>query len=145
VAYAAAITASTRVLADGRRVLTVLVVETDAEATSEYVLRASSSGTSTVSGTLDLPRSGYITHVQCKLVSGAGATVQPRWGQASGWTDDTADAIDGLDTAAAYHAEGVALPYTLHPTSAPAIYGRSTVSAGSNNVVHTRITIVEAG
>jgi hypothetical protein len=136
-AYAATITGSTRLLSDGRRLVTLLVEESEVAAGSEYAITNGSG--------IDLPRSGYIAHVQAELVSGTAATIQPRWGQASGWSDDTASAIDGLDTAADYHAEGVALPFTLAPTGVPTIYGRSTPNAGSDNVVKTRITILEQG
>lgn len=136
-AYAAVVTGSTKLLADGRRLVTLLIEETEAAAASEYTITNGSG--------IDLPRSGKICHVQAYKVSGSAATIQPRWGQASGWSDDTSDAIDGLDTAAAYHSEGVELPYTLAPTGTPTIYGRSTVNAGADNVVRTRITILEQG
>lgn len=122
------VTSSVKIVG-GRRVVTLLVTETSVSGSAEW----NTSGHA-------IPDSGEIRHYQAK---GSTGTIAPRIGKATGWTDNTIDAVVGSPTAGIYHNEGVAAPYSFKPGQARILYGKSVPSTSMN--VETIITIVEQG
>lgn len=132
-AYAFTVTSTIRRQKDRRAILIIKIAETGASNTDTW-------NTSSILSAL--PRSGKITY-QAQLVSGAGATIQPRFGKVTGWSDDTIDDIDGSGLAAAYVSEGTGLNYRFSPGQTATLFGQSKVSSGSDNVITTLLTIEE--
>lgn len=89
-----------------------------------------------------MPRCGLLTY-QSKLVSGSGTLLQNRFGKKAGWQDDTLDDMDGSANQAGYLKEDVPLRFAYEPGQAGVLHGGSQVNTGSNNVIHTLVTIQE--
>lgn len=148
-AYSAAVTIQESDIG-GRRRVSVRVVETDAAAASEWSLTASATNTITVNGralavgkSYSLPPSGDIRDIMAKWVSGAGgATIAPRFGKITGWTDSTLDEILIISPTAAFHHITGPYPYNFHSTT-PTMFGNSVCSGGTVNVVQTQFVIDE--
>jgi hypothetical protein len=129
------VTSRTRIVA-GKRVVEISVTEDAAAAGSEW---------STADLSDPIPESGIIMRLQAEKTTGTAATIRPRLGKKTGWTTGTIDDIGQIAVAAAYVNEAIGVPYGFKAGAKPILYGRSTPNAGSNNVVETQITIVEAG
>jgi hypothetical protein len=135
---------------EGFAVYTIKVVETDAAAGSEWNTvhtagtNTVTNGTSGITGSLNIPKRGTVLCVQATLISGSGATIDPVAGKAAGFTTSGQNLIFANGTAAANVYEISPARYTYDPgVTSSRLYGRSTVSAGADNVIHTLIVIVE--
>ena len=133
-AYTATITSVTRVIS-GRRHIRLVISETEAAAASEWSWGDSSGE--------DLPAIGTITLYQSTLTAGTATTIAPRLGKATGWSDDSQDAVTGPPTAAAYHQDQTIVRFSHDGTARPALYGQSVPDAGADNTISTIIDIVE--
>ena len=127
--YAATVTLTEISGPRGQRMWLVDVAETGAAAASEWSV-------------VGVPVVGTITHYEVTLGAGAGTTVQPVLGMAATWTTATQDVIAEQAAAAAHILDNTAVPYALAKGTST-IYGRSTVDAGSDNVVTTRFVIIQ--
>ena len=130
-AYAASITYGAPVSLNGRRVVVVRVVETEAAAGSEYAISGAK-----------IPRIGTITTLHATLVSGTGTTIQPKLGRKPGFTVDTSEHIDSQAAAAANIRETTPLKYNLAPQDDLVV--RSTPNnAAADHTITTEYVITE--
>ena len=113
----------------GRQSITIQISETDAAAGSEFLLDG-------------LPKQGRIVSYRTTLLSGTGATINPKIGISAAFVVDTQGHVGSNTTTAAHINDQVALGYA---SSAGKIYIRSSVNAGTNNAIDTEIVIVEGG
>lgn len=74
----------------GRRYYLITITETEAAATSEHEISMA-----------DAPQLLTVVSVKSTLTAGTGTTIDPRLGRATGWADNTQDAIFSNGTAAA--------------------------------------------
>ena len=128
-AYAGTVTVK-RFTISGRRHYLVTIAETEAAATSE----------ATIPGT-DIPILGTIVAVKATKTAGSAATIDPRCGRATGWTDSTQDAVYANGAAAA-HIDAAPGSFYARP-SGQSLFWRSTVNAAADNSISTEILIVE--
>lgn len=88
--------------------------------------------------------SGVLRSLKATLVSGAGATIQPRLGRAAAWADFTMGELVRTSAAAAFHHESTEdMLAFCEPDGSPMLHGNSQVNAGTNNVVETELVIDE--
>lgn len=126
-AYGKTITRKDKTIS-GVRYAIYTVVETDAAAASEFKIDAFPFFVATLV-------KYKVTHV-----SGTGATVNPTLGKSTGWTADTQDDIGTNTTTAAHIDDETHLSFDL-PVSE--IFVKSTVNAGTDNVIHTTMIFAE--
>ncbi len=126
-AYAAAVTESSRGADGGRLHWAMSIAETEAAAGSEWSIGG-------------LPNRVTIFSYKATLTAGTGTTINPILGNAGSFTASTQGHIATNDTTAAHINDQTALRCYL-PTGA--LYGRSTVDADTDNTIATEILIVE--
>lgn len=121
---AAVVTGPTVYLVNGRQFYRWTVVQTNAEATSEYEL----------TGFPEAPME--LLYTLAVLQSGAGATVQPAFARDSGVTDSNdIDFCAQVATAAITVRDQT--PAVFPVVSGGSVYVRSNVNAGSNNTIRS--------
>lgn len=112
----------------GRRYLIVDVSETAADGSQEYEIT-------------DFPfEIATLIKVQATKTSGAAATINPRFGLTSGWTDDTQNHIGTNGTTAAHINDETHVSFRKSESS---IYGNSNANTGSDNAITTLLIFVE--
>jgi hypothetical protein len=109
-----------------RPVWVVEIVETAAAAASEVPVPG-------------LPQVGVIRSYEATLVSGAGANINPKGGRAAGFAVSTQNHIFTQGTTAAHIHDDTPVRYCL--AEGGSMYVRSSVNAGADNVIHTRMLI----
>lgn len=127
-AYAATATVAENRTISGRRYVVVTISESDASATDEW--------------SVQLPFSvGQIVLYNATLTGGAGNTINPRLGRASGWTANTQDDLATNNSTAANIQDQSKLAFYID--SGGTLYGVSQVDTGTDNTIETEIHIVE--
>lgn len=135
-AYLAVVTVR-RSLRGGKRKFDMHVHETGASAGDEW---NSSAAVDAVTGgsIVDWFHSGTFTfQADCSV------NIQPEFGKASGWSNDSANDIDGTDQLNTHVVEGVPNPFHFDPAASVVWYGRSKVASGNTNTIDTYLTLVE--
>lgn len=125
-AYAAEVTVDKATIS-GRRHWIITVSETDAAAASEYEVDG-------------LPALATLRLTRTTLTAGAGATVAPVLGNATGFAVNTQAHLASYDTPASHINDATAFPINL-PTGKLVV--RSTVNTGADNAISTVFVLVE--
>lgn len=148
-AYAAAVSIRER-RTGGRLSVTISVTETEARDTSEWSTVASAANTVTVNGQAltsgqdyPIPRKGRIVLYQADRTAGTGATIQPRLGKTTGWSDSTMSAIGGQALAADYVNDATPLAYAFTPAQAATLFGRSTPNSTATDHAISTLLVIE--
>lgn len=145
-AYAAAVTVWVRREA-GRRVLEVEVVETECGTASVWSPKASASVSVRVNNValttgqqLYIPRRGRVLDYSLQKVSGVGATLTGALYKVQVPTSKLEEILL-CDAATSQHLLD-AIPYDFGVLPST-LFGKSAPASGADNVVHTRLTIIE--
>jgi len=125
-AYSATVSKDSDVT-DGRKIHKISIVEDEAAAASEFSIPG-------------VPEAGRIVSYRATLISGSGATINPIIGLAASFAASSQNHLATNSTTAAHVNDQTELVYF---SSSSSLHIRSTVNAGSDNVVHTEIVILE--